>query len=83
MKLTQDILKLQMKNKKKLWGFLSNLVEGIMAFIISLKRAICKKVWETLPLTILSNPKFLKYIKMFIDTDVNLYLFRLVNIKLH
>ena len=53
-KLTLDILEFQMISKKKnvlgvfygsLWVIL---LKGAMTFLISLKVAICKKVWETL-----------------------------------
>ena len=48
-KLTLDILKLKMKSKKNVLGvflllFVSNLIEGAMDILISLKGAICKKV---------------------------------------
>ena len=36
------------QKKKGLRCFLGNLVELAMAFLFSLKGAICKKVWETL-----------------------------------
>ena len=55
-KLALDILELQMKSKKKVLGIaygslLLILLKGAMAFLNSLKGAICKKVWETLMYT--------------------------------
>ena len=48
LKLTLDILELKIKSKKKVLGFLngsflSSLLEGRKANLVSLKREICKK----------------------------------------